>query len=224
MSSPWPLQPATCFLEALGPVKHFWSRHQLLAIWDYVPGLVHCVVHVVLPMESCLFSFPSVRQHCLVAEAPSPRIFVCTLPSTGDASQVAPFSAPGQHNRGCRLVVHHVDVPLEQVRKSDLGLVEAALDVPITDVLKPSLTSPSRPCRHSLVRWLVGHLIDVGLVHVSSIFFLREPGGGVSHTVTELFSLLWLSHCVDVSLLPSAVAIGVFVTLEADTSCTKPRV
>ena len=101
-----------------------------------------------------------------------------------------------------RLVVHHVDVLSELAWKSDIGLVEAVLDVLIQDLLKPSSTSSSRPCQHSLVRWLVGHRIDVGLGHVSGgCIPPKTPCGGVSHTVTELTSLLWLSHCVDVSLL-----------------------
>ena len=49
--------------------------------WVYVPGLIHCVVHVVLPTESCLLpvSFAYCRQ------APS-HSFVCTLPATVDVS------------------------------------------------------------------------------------------------------------------------------------------
>ena len=43
----------------------FWSRYQLLAKWWNLPGLVHCVVHVVLPTESCLLPFHSLRHHCL---------------------------------------------------------------------------------------------------------------------------------------------------------------
>ena len=128
---------------------------------------------------------------------------VGTVPNDGGASQVVPFSARPAH-LGCRLVVHHVDVPLELARKSDLELVEAALDVLFPDLLMPSLTSLSRPCQHSLVRWLVGHLIDVGLGHVSSIcmppqasqwWWSLKPSPNCSHC-------FWLSHCVDVSVLP----------------------
>ena len=68
-----------------------WFRYKLLAKRGCAPGLVHCVFHVVLPTVSYLVSFS-------VASAPLPcrqgavaPIFVCTLPSTGDASEVAPF-------------------------------------------------------------------------------------------------------------------------------------
>ena len=152
-----------------------------------------------------------------VARAPSPHAFVCILPCISDGSQVAPFSARPAHP----WVVHHVAVPLELAWKSDLGLVEPVLDVLIPDLLRPSLTSPSRPCQHSLVRGLVVHIINMGFGHVSSMCIPPQASGGcVSKTVTELISLLWLSQCVDVSFLPLCCCHRP----EAGTSCTKLRV
>ena len=198
VSSPWPLQ------------RVFWRLS--------VPSSILVPLPAVGKVRVCASPRPLRRSHCLsngvllvtisfawapllVARAPSPRIFVCTL-STKRCFTSGPSVRLGQHILGCRLVVHHVEVPVEPARKSDLRLVEAALDVLFPDFLKPSLTSSSRACQYSLVRWLVGHLIDVGFGHMPSICFPPQaPGGGVPRTVTELFSLLWSFHCVDVSLL-----------------------
>ena len=104
-----------------------------------------------LSCQRCLacVQLPSLKPLCIGAGAPSHRIFVCTLPSSADAPQEFPLSTPGQHILGCQLLVHHVDVPLVQARRSDLGLVEAALDVLISD--------SSRPCKRRASRVLYLH-------------------------------------------------------------------
>ena len=73
------------------------SHFQLLAKRSYVPGLVHCVVHVVLPTVFYLVSFSFVEAPLPCGQGAVAPIFVCTVPSTGDVSQVVPFSAPDQH-------------------------------------------------------------------------------------------------------------------------------
>ena len=55
---------------------------------------------------------------------------------------------------------------------------------------------------HPFMSGLVGHLIDIGFCHVPSICVPPQAtDGGISKTFTDLFSLPWLSHCVEVSLL-----------------------
>ena len=87
---------------------------------------------------------------------------------------------------------------MELALKSDLGLVEAALDVLISDLLKPRVTSSSRPCKRRASR--------------------------VSYTVNELSPLLWLAHCVVVLPFPSVSTVVLFATPEAVTLCVNPCV
>ena len=124
---------ALCSLKHVCPATSCWQR---VVMWSTALFTLSC--------QRCLtwYHFPS--HHCLVDRAPSPLSSVCTLPSTGDAAQVAP-------------VVHHVDAPFVPARKSDLRLVEVALDVLISDLLKPRLTSSSRPCKRRASRVLYLH-------------------------------------------------------------------
>ena len=87
---------------------------------------------------------------------------------------------------------------------SALGLVDVMLNVLVPGLLMPSLMRPSRTSQHPLVSALVCHLIDVGHSYVSSIC---TPPAGSLIVVSRMPSpngsrLPWLSHCVDVSLLP----------------------
>ena len=75
--------------------------------------------------------------------------------------------------------------------------------LPFDHVPSPCVLPCTALGQHTLECWIVGHHVDVGRVHVSSICIPpRAPGGGVSHTVTELFPLFWLSHRVDILLHP----------------------
>ena len=90
------------------------------------------------------------------------------------------------------------------------------LDFLVPDLLRPSL----RTCKHPFVSGPVGHLMDMGLCDVPSICVPPQAtDGGISYTFTDLFSLLCLSHCVEVSLFTLCSCHREWL---AGMSCTTP--
>ena len=112
--------------------------------------------------------------------------------------------------------------PITPMCVNSKDIVVVVLDFLVPDLLRPSLPSPSRTCLHPFVSGLLGHLIDMGFCHVPSICAPPQAAdGGISYTFTDLFSPLWLLHCVEVSLFTLCSCHREWF---AGMSCTTPCV
>ena len=88
VSSPWPLQRVSWrlgLIKDFGPASSCWQSGVMCQASSAASFTLSC------QRSLACYQFPSLRHHCLVAGAPSPRIFVCTLPSTADVSHMFPF-------------------------------------------------------------------------------------------------------------------------------------
>ena len=111
-----------CSLKHVDPATSDWQR-------GFMCQALSTAVFT-LSSQRCLtwYHLPSLTHHCLPDRAPSPLSSSVPCPALATPHRW-PFLQLGQHILGCRLVVHHVNVPLVLPRRSALGLIKRCMTV-----------------------------------------------------------------------------------------------